>query len=249
MKHLLEICCADLESVIVANEAGADRIELCCALSVGGLTPSCGMIAEAVKMSNIPVNVLIRPREGDFVYTQAEGQCMLRDVEACARAGAAGVVIGALKPDRTIDAAICGVLATRAKELGLSVTFHRAFDLCSNPVEALEAIIGMGCDRLLTSGQQPSAPEGADFLRQLVERSAGRIIIMPGAGVNSRVIADLAAKSRANEFHASAKKRVESLMARTESHVSMGSADSEEYVRSTADLTEALQLSKIIHSL
>lgn len=249
MKHLLEICCADLESVIVANEAGADRIELCTALSVGGLTPSYGMIAEAVEMSHIPVNVLIRPREGDFVYTKADVRCMLADVEACARAGASGVVIGGLKRDCTIDGATCCELVSRAKESGLTVTFHRAFDLCSNPSEAIEAIIDMGCDRILTSGQQPSASEGADLLRKLVEQADDRIIIMPGAGVNSRVIADLAARTQAKEFHASAKKSVRSLMQSNSNQVSMGSADSEEYIRTTADPAEAFQLSKIIHSL
>ena len=249
MKHLLEICCADLESVAVANDAGADRIELCSALSVGGLTPSYGMVSEAVRMSRIPVNVLIRPREGDFVYTQAEGLCMLSDIEACSSAGASGVVIGALNPDRSIDTAICSLLASKAKGLGMTVTFHRAFDLCCNPSGALETIISMGCDRVLTSGQQSSATKGAKLLRQLVGQADGRIIIMPGAGVNSHVIADLAAETRAKEFHASAKKNIGSLMQSDGKQVSMGAADSEDYIRSTANPTEVLKLSEIIHNL
>ena len=196
----MEVCCADLLSVKAAIEGGAHRIELCRALEVDGLTPSKEMMESAIGLG-IPVQILIRPREGDFVYNEEEVQSMIRDIRLAKQLGANGVVIGALRQDGTIDEETIRRLVDEAK--GLSITFHRAFDVCSQPLEALEKIISLGCNRLLTSGQAASAEEGIPLLKQLVEQSAGRIIIMPGAGVNERNARNILSATGAHEIHGS----------------------------------------------
>ena len=196
----LEVCCADLQSVKAAIEGGAHRIELCRSLEVDGLTPSKEMMEAAISLG-IPVQVLIRPREGDFVYYEEEVQSMIRDIRLAKQLGANGVVIGALRQDGTIDEETIRRLVNEAK--GLSITFHRAFDVCSQPLEALEKIISLGCNRLLTSGQASSAEQGIPLLKQLVEQSAGRIIIMPGAGVNKDNARRILSETGAHEIHGS----------------------------------------------
>ena len=196
----LEVCCADLQSVKAAIEGGAHRIELCRSLEVDGLTPSKAMMESAISLG-IPVQVLIRPREGDFVYNEEEVQSMIRDIRLAKQLGANGVVIGALRKDGTIDEETIRRLVDEAK--GLSITFHRAFDVCSQPLEALEKIISLGCNRLLTSGQAASAEQGIPLLKQLVEQCAGRIIIMPGAGVNEKNARNILSKTGAHEIHGS----------------------------------------------
>ena len=200
---ILEVCCADLQSVRAAKEGGAHRVELCQALGLDGLTPSAGMIASAVDMG-IPVQVLIRPREGDFVYSKDEVLCMQRDICIAKQLGANGVVIGALKPDGSIDEETIRCLVGEAE--GLSITFHRAFDVCKQPEEALEQIISLGCHRLLTSGQAPTAEQGIPLLKRLVEQSSGRIIIMPGAGVNPQNAHRILSETSAHEIHGSLRK-------------------------------------------
>ena len=170
-----------MKSVQAAVEGGAHRIELCQALEVDGMTPSESTMESAIAMG-IPVQVLIRPREGNFVYSMEEVLCMQHDIRRARQLGAAGVVIGALKPDGSIDGEVIRRLVDEAE--GLSITFHRAFDICKHPEEALEQIISLGCHRLLTSGQAPTAEQGISLLKRLVEQSAGRLIIMPGAGIN-----------------------------------------------------------------
>jgi len=199
-KLTLEVCCADLHSVRAAIEGGAHCVELCQALGLDGLTPSAGMIETAVGMG-IPVQVLIRPREGDFVYDEDEVLCMQRDIRHAKQLGVHGVVIGALKPDGSIDTETIRRLVSEAE--GLSITFHRAFDVCAQPLEALEQIIALGCHRLLTSGQAPTAEQGIPFLRKLVEQAAGRISIMPGAGVNSQNAHRILSETGAREIHGS----------------------------------------------
>ncbi len=196
----LEVCCGDMQSVLAAKEGGADRIELCQALEVDGLTPSAEMMAEAIGLG-IPVQVLIRPREGDFVYDEAEVETMLKEIRLAKRLGANGVVIGALKPDGSIDEETIRRLVSEAT--GLSITFHRAFDVCSQPAEALEQIVSLGCHRLLTSGQAPSAEQGIPLIKRLVEQSGGRLIIMPGAGVNQENARRILSETGAHEIHGS----------------------------------------------
>ena len=196
----LEVCCGDMQSVLAAKEGGADRIELCQALEVDGLTPSAEMMAEAIGLG-IPVQVLIRPREGDFVYDEAEVETMQKEIRLAKRLGANGVVIGALKSDGCIDEETMRRLVSEAT--GLSITFHRAFDVCSQPTEALEQIVSLGCHRLLTSGQAPSAEQGIPLIKRLVERSGGRLIIMPGAGVNQENARRILSETGAHEIHGS----------------------------------------------
>ena len=196
----LEVCCGDMQSVLAAKEGGADRIELCQALEVDGLTPSAEMMAEAIGLG-IPVQVLIRPREGDFVYDEAEVETMLKEIRLAKRLGANGVVIGALRSDGSIDEETIRRLVSEAT--GLSITFHRAFDVCSQPSEALEQIVSLGCHRLLTSGQAPSAEQGIPLIKRLVEQSGGRLIIMPGAGVNQENARRILSETGAHEIHGS----------------------------------------------
>ena len=197
---VLEVCCGDMESVRGAVEGGAQRIELCEALELDGLTPGEEMMREAIG-TGIPVQVLIRPREGAFVYSEEEVARMRRDIQLARRLGAHGVVIGALRADGTIDREAIRILVNEAE--GLSITFHRAFDVCTRPLESLEDIIALGCHRLLSSGQQSSAEQGIPLLRELVRQSAGRLIIMPGAGVNADNARRILAQTGAYELHGS----------------------------------------------
>ena len=197
----LEICTANLASVEAAAKGGADRIELCSALSADGLTPSAGMIATAREIFPNEMNVLIRPREGNFVYSPYEVECMARDIEVCRDLGADGVVIGVLTSNGDVDTKAMRRLISAAK--GMSVTFHRAFDVCRNPLQALDEIISLGCNRLLTSGQAPTALKGASLIADLHERADGRILIMAGAGVTADNIAEVLRLSHADDVHGS----------------------------------------------
>ncbi|MEO6688908.1 MAG: copper homeostasis protein CutC [Dokdonella sp.] len=207
---LLEIAANSLASSMAAQEAGAHRIELCASLGDGGLTPTHATIALARDRLRIPLYVLIRPRAGDFLYSDLELETMLGDVEQCARLGCDGVVIGALDADGDVDMAQCGQLIAAAGHLG--VTFHRAFDMTRDPQRALEDIVALGCERILTSGQCPTAPSGAALIRALVDQAARRIVIMPGAGIDASNVSALRVATGATEFHASAKRALASGM-------------------------------------
>lgn len=201
MEYFLESCCTDVEQIRRAQEAGARRIELCENLAVGGVTPSAELLKAAISVAKVPVNVLVRPRGGDFVFSAAEADTMLRDIELCREAGAAAVVIGALDSRGDVDIPLMRRLCDAAS--GMSVTFHRAFDVCADPLAAFEDVLALGCDRLLTSGHESDAFKGRFFIAELVERAAGRIIVMPGCGVRRSNIARIAADTGAVEFHAS----------------------------------------------
>ena len=201
MEYFLESCCTDVEQIRRAQEAGARRIELCEKLAVGGVTPSAELLKAAISVAKVPVNVLVRPRGGDFVFSAAEADTMLRDIELCREAGAAAVVIGALDSRGDVDMSLMRRLCDAAS--GMSVTFHRAFDVCADPLAAFEDVLSLGCDRLLTSGHESDAFKGRFFIAELVERAAGRIIVMPGCGVRRSNIARIAADTGAVEFHAS----------------------------------------------
>lgn len=197
-EFVLERCCTSAEQALEALENGAARVELCHDLSIGGVTPERSQILAAIK-TGIPVNVLIRPRSGNFVYSTEEIQQMISDIGFCRSAGANGVVIGILHPDGSVNLEAMRLLIAAAQ--GMSITFHRAFDRCSNPHQALEDIISLGCNRLLTSGMQDTAPQGQALIAELVKQAAGRIIIMPGSGVTTENINSLAAATGAREFH------------------------------------------------
>ncbi|MBQ9668191.1 MAG: copper homeostasis protein CutC [Prevotella sp.] len=183
MMNVLEVCCGSLQSVAAAVEGGAQRIELCSALSLDGLTPSIGLLSLVHELyPALTIHVLVRPREGNFVYSRLEVRLMERDIRA-ALPYADGIVVGTLTAEGDIDLAAMACLMQAAEDR--PVTFHRAFDVCRQPLVALEQIIALGCRRILTSGQQPRAEEGIALLRQLRDLSDGRLIIMPGGGVNT----------------------------------------------------------------
>jgi len=207
---MLEIAANSVASALAAQEGGAGRVELCTALELGGLTPSHAQIALARERLRIPLVVLIRPRAGDFLYGELECEVMQRDIEACVALGCDGVVLGVLDADGRVDMPRCRALIAAAGKLG--VTFHRAFDLAHDPLASLDTLIALGCERVLTSGAQASAIEGAGLIRQLVELSAGRIVVMPGAGVDAGNIGKLRELTGAREFHASAKRQHPSAM-------------------------------------
>ncbi|MCW6004223.1 copper homeostasis protein CutC [Micromonospora sp. CPCC 205371] len=220
-----EVCVDGVDGVLAAQAAGADRVELCSALSEGGLTPSAGLIATALDAAtsngtSIDVNVLIRPRGGDFIYDRHEILAMRRDIETVAAAGAHGIVIGALTADGDVDAAVCRELLSEAGDL--SVTFHRAFDMARRPHEALAAVIDLGADRLLTSGQEASAVDGAPLIAELVAAAADRLIVMPGGGVRAANIRRLLAVTGAREVHFSARTTVDSSAPHRDSRLTMG---------------------------
>lgn len=200
---LLEVAANSVASAVAAQAGGAGRVELCAALEVGGLTPSHAQIALARERLRIPLYVLIRPRAGDFVYDDDECATMLRDIEACVGLGCDGVVIGMLDEDGQVDRNRCAELLSAAR--GLGATFHRAIDVSRDPLHALEDIVALGCERVLSSGARPAAPLGAGLLREMVLRAGGRISVMPGAGIDAGNVAALRAQTGAREFHASAK--------------------------------------------
>ena len=231
--YKFEICANSVASCIAAQEGGADRVELCAGIPEGGTTPSYGMIRNARKSINIGLNVIIRPRGGDFLYSESEIEEMLYDIHIAKELGADGLVFGCLTPEGDVDIKVMKRLMEAAGET--PVTFHRAFDHTSDPLKALEDIIGLGCARILTSGCRPTALEGVSLLAQLVEAAGDRIIIMPGCGVKESNIAETARLSGAREFHFSARESVESGMIFRNPEVAMGTEeDPYGYVQTTA---------------
>jgi copper homeostasis protein len=210
MKHLLEVIAFDIESCLLAEASGANRIELCDNPSEGGTTPSFGLIQQARKNTFIELYPIIRPRGGDFLYSPQTFEIMKADVLACKQLGCDGVVLGLLQADGSIDQSSTSELVALAYPMG--VTFHRAFDRTPDPFEALEAVIQTGCERILTSGLQPTALEGLQLISELVEKAAERIIIMPGSGIRSDNIAQIVAVTKATEFHSSARMQLQSPM-------------------------------------
>lgn len=238
-----EICANSVLSCIAAQQGGADRVELCSAIPEGGTTPSYGEMSLARDSISIALNVIIRPRGGDFLYAPEEIEAMVRDIAAARRCGADGLVFGALRPDGSVDKQAMSVLMSAAGDL--PVTFHRAFDHARDPFEALEDIISLGCARILTSGQKPTALEGAPLLAELVRKAAGRIIIMPGCGIRENNIAEIASVTGAREFHFSAREQVASGMQFRNTAVCMG-AQCDEFVR---EMTTAARVSRTIGQL
>ena len=232
-----------MESVRAAESGGGHRIELCSALSLGGITPSYGFIRNSLQTVTMPIHVLIRPRPGDFLYSGAEFEVMKADVLTCGELGAHGVVIGLLKADGSIDSDRCRQLIALAKPM--SVTFHRAFDFTSDVFHALEEIVSLGCDRILTSGQRASAAQGASFIADLIKKASGRIVIMPGGGLTEKNIAQVKKVTGASEFHLSAKTIRESDMVYRNEYVKLSAEDLDEYV---FDVTNAARLKQIIEN-
>ncbi|MBK7764199.1 MAG: copper homeostasis protein CutC [Bacteroidetes bacterium] len=204
--YILEIAAFTLEGALLASEAGAQRIELCDNAEEGGTTPSYGMLKLAKEKIRTPIFPIIRPRGGDFVYSDEEYEAMKYDISLCKQLSFEGVVIGILLASGQIDKTRTTELVKLAKPM--QVTFHRAFDRCNDPMQALEDIIDCGCNRILTSGQFPSVMNGLTCIKQLIHQAAGRIIIMPGSGLKSTHVAEIANVTGATEFHTAARKKV-----------------------------------------
>jgi copper homeostasis protein len=217
---VFEICLDSIESGVAAQEGGAHRVELCSALLEGGLTPTYGMLELARERLAIPIMAMVRPRGGDFCYSDAEFEVMKRDLAVIKQLGAHGAVFGLLNPDGTIDEPRTSELVRLARPL--SVTVHRAFDMTRDPFAALETLIALGVDRVLTSGQEPTVLEGVPLLRELVQRAAGRISIMPGGPVTARNLPQIVRETGAREFHFGCFEEQESRMRYRNPRVYMG---------------------------
>lgn len=217
---LLEVCIDSVESAVAAQAGGADRVELCSALFEGGLTPSAGLLETVREQVRIHVAAMIRPRGGDFCYDATEVRVMERDIRRAKELGADVIVLGLLNPDGTVDRENTKKLMEAARPL--PVTFHRAFDMAREPYEALDAVLELGAERLLTSGQEKSAVEGMDLIAELVRRAGDRLIVMPGGGVTERNLKKILAHTGAREIHGSASASKDSRMSYRNSRVFMG---------------------------
>ena len=239
-KLIIEVCVDSVESAMAAERGGADRVELCDNLLEGGTTPSAGAIAIARKRLGIKLHVIIRPRGGDFCYSEVEFAVMRHDVALAKQLGADGVVIGILTSDGEIDIERTRELIELARPL--SITFHRAFDMSRDPYRALEDLIGLGDDRILTSGQEPSVIEGLDLIAELVQIAGDRVIIMPGGGTE-RNVDKVVARSGVCEVHVTGTTSVESAMHFRNQRVFMGGElRPPEYTRLTTDPERIRQL-------
>jgi copper homeostasis protein len=210
MIRILEIAVFNIDSAMAAAQAGADRLELCENPQDGGTTPSYGFMKTVRELVSIPIFPIIRPHGGDFLYSESAYMVMQKDIALAKELGFEGVVLGLLNPDGSIDADRTAKLVALAYPM--EVTFHRAFDRCNQPLEALETIIQTGCSRILTSGQQPNAFDAKELIQQLVQQAADKIIIMPGSGVRASNIQALTSFTGAQELHSSARKLVPSSM-------------------------------------
>ena len=239
--YILEVIAFTISSCVTAQKAGAHRIELCDNPGEGGTTPSFGMIKTAREKTNLQLYPIIRPRGGDFLYSDDEFSIMLKDILMCKEAGCDGVVTGILKADGTVDGIRTAKLVNAAYPMG--VTFHRAFDRTRDAAEALEQVINCGCERILTSGLRPGVNEGADTLKLLVDNAGDRIIIMPGSGLRSVNIDTIARKTGAREFHSSARKNLQSGM------IYQNPGMSEQLLTTDLDEEEVKAMTGILHKL
>ncbi|GAC1308953.1 MAG: copper homeostasis protein CutC [Mucilaginibacter sp.] len=244
----LEVCANSVTSALAAQDGGAVRVELCENLYEGGTTPSYGEILVARKLLHIKLYVLIRPRGGDFLYSDIEFEIMAEDVRYCIELGCDGIVIGMLHPDGTIDKYRCRKLVELAKPHGVGVTFHRAFDMSADLFQSLEDIIEIGCERILTSGGRSTAMEGSGIISRLIKKAAGRIIVMPGCGISETNVADLVHYTGAREIHASARKRTQSQMLFKNEHIVMGENYGDEFSVDVTDTERVTQIIKLANS-
>ncbi|XP_056903357.1 copper homeostasis protein cutC homolog isoform X1 [Takifugu flavidus] len=251
---LIEVCVDSVESAVNAERGGAGRLELCSSLTEGGLTPSLGLLQVLKQYVKIPVYVMIRPRGGDFLYSDQEVQVMRKDIELMKKHGADGLVLGALTEDGQVDAELCMELLAAARPL--PVTFHRAspllltfvkaFDMARDPVGTLEMLVSLGFQRVLTSGCDTSALEGLPVIKRLIDQAKGRITIMPGGGITERNLQRILEGSGAEEFHCSARSSKDSAMKYRNTSVAMGaSLSAPEYSLKVADVSKIRTLNAI----
>jgi len=245
MNFRLEICVDSPDSAITAQRAGADRVEYCDNLTEGGTTPSNGAIAAARDNLTIGLHVLIRPRSGDFLYSDPEFDIMRRDIDICGECGVDGIVAGILRPDGHIDLERTARLFEFAYPM--SATFHRAFDMCVDPFKGLEDVIDTGAARLLTSGMKNRAVDGLELIRKLVLQAGERIIIMPGGGINAKNVAEVASGTKAEEIHLTGRKIIESEMIFRREGIQMGGIKGiPEFSRKVADEDEIKKIIEIL---
>jgi copper homeostasis protein len=238
---IVEVCTDSVEASCIAQSAGAFRIELCSGLSEGGITPSPGLISETRNAITIKMYVLVRPRGGDFLYSDTEFASIRSDVHFCGRMGCNGVVVGLLHPDGTVDKERCRELVQIAHRYSMGVTFHRAFDRSNDLFQALEDVIDTGCERILTSGGYPEAIEGAHVLRRLIEQANNRITIMPGAGVRPENAGELIRMTGLKEIHGTFRSTYPGKMTYRNPHLSSREA---EYA---IGLPDAEKIKKVLH--
>lgn len=247
MSYILEVCADSVQSAVAAQEGGADRIELCSGLVIGGLSPSPALFKQIRKYTDLKIRTLLRPRFGDFCYDDYEFQTLKEEVEMFRELGADGVVIGMLNPDGTLDMERMEVLVNAAGDIG--ITLHRAFDVCRDPYEALEQCASLGIDTILTSGQKSSAWEGRGLLAELAEQAAGRAEILAGAGVNPGVIEKLAGCTAVHAFHMSGKKVMDSRMEFRREGVPMGIPGFSEFEIWQTDREQVRRAVQVLQSL
>lgn len=228
---LVEVCVEGIDGLIAAQEAGADRVEFCAALIEGGITPSLGTVRLALAHATVPFMVMVRPRGGDFLYSELEFRSMLEDVDRFRELGVHGVVAGCLTAEGMIDEARMAELVACAGDM--EVTCHRAFDMTADAHDALEALIRAGVNRVLTSGQRDTGQQGADLLASLVERAGDRIVIMGCGALTAETIGDVVARAGLKEVHFAALKEVPSPMRYRNPHVGMGGDDLDREYRLT----------------
>lgn len=219
-RPIIEICLESATSVLRAQQGGADRVELCSDLFEGGCTPSIGTFRVAKKLSSLPINVMIRPRGGDFCYSDDEFDVMLEDIKAFKAEGANAIVFGILTPEGDIDMERSRKVIEAARPM--EVTFHRAFDMACDAFDSLEKLIELGVDRVLTSGQEATVPEGADLLAELVKKAGDRIIVMPGCGITERNFEKMQRLIGAKEYHVFLPAEESSRMKFHPDHIYMG---------------------------
>jgi len=242
-ESIIEVCAAHVQSAIAAQDGGAKRVELCDNLFEGGTTPSYAAIKIAREKLKIDLHVMIRPRGSDFCYSDLEFELMKEDIRICKKLGADGVVFGILLPDGNIDIERTQLLVELARPL--SITFHRAFDMTPEPFRALEVIIALRIDRILTAGQKNKAPEGVELLKQLVIKAGSRIVIMPGSGINEQNIRAVRDETKAREFHLTGRSFAESQMKFKKEGIFMGGLS--EIPEYQISLTDAAKIRKIVN--
>jgi len=247
MSYVLEACVDSVESAMEAVKGGANRLELCGDLIIGGTTPNINLFKLIKEKTDVKINVLIRPRYGDFCYTQDEFEIIKRDIKMFKEAGANGVVIGILKPDGALDLERMGELMALAE--GMHVTLHRAFDVCKNPFEALEEAKNLGIKSILTSGQKNKCTEGIELLKELVEKSEDKIEILIGSGINSKNVQQVVSYTKSLAVHTSGKINVESHMKYRKEDISMGFPILSEYVILRTDSEEILRIRETLEKL
>jgi copper homeostasis protein len=246
MNYHVEVCIDNLESLHNAIAGGATRIELCSSLALGGLTPSFGFMKRAAEISTIPIYAMIRPRQGDFLYSQDDIDAMLFDIESAAEAGLQGVVFGVLDSSGNINMEQAAQLADRAKLYGLGITFHRAIDQCQDYPTAIEQVASLGCERILTSGLASTVYEGVTVLKHMVELADGRFSIMAGAGLNADNVTNIIHQTGVREVHLSGKSTRPSQMNLQADSAKMGSQDLDDFI---IPATSTTAIAKVVETL